>query len=193
MHLEVIGHCERAAGGGELHKAVTVIPGDRKAIRVERGVESPVGHKQIDVSRRVGGRSGTRHPHGPLASVGGEIENADLLQAGFAITHDPSVIRRLIAVRRPSHVNRAVEQQQGSTFSVGSRVERQTAGQVGEGSLDGAGAAILFRTRGEVESMQPLIIIPVRILRHGHQENRAVWTHIEIDDRGRGDANLRRQ
>ncbi len=41
--------------------------------------------------------------------------------------------------------------------------------------------------------MQPLIIIPVRILRHGHQENRPVWTHIEIDDRGRGDANLRRQ
>ena len=190
-HGEIVADRERAAG--EFQEAVAVIRLARKATGVERGLKGAVGREQIHVPGGIGRRTAAGHPDGRpgAAAVRGGIEGGRLRQSGLAEGDDPARIRRRIAVRSKARIDGAVRQQQRRTLRVLACIEGHRAALHRVGRADRDGAIELFRAGGDIERVQPLVIVGGAVLGHRHEVKRAVRPGTAVDHRRGRDADLR--
>ena len=63
-------------------------------------------------SIRIRCQAAAGHPNSPAGTFRRNGEDASLLQSSGVVTHDPAMPRALVAERRPSDVNHAVQEKQ---------------------------------------------------------------------------------
>src|ERR1700751_5382745 len=98
-------------------------------------------------------------------------------------------------MRRPARVNDAVVKKQACTLLIllrfkNHRAVRAVLADTGIGCLNVNGPPKLFGARSDIESMQPLKIIAVRVLAHRHNVYGAVRSGMNINYGRGGHANL---
>src|SRR5262249_3427510 len=121
------------------------------------------------------------------------IENRELvLHIGSAISYNPAVIRTVVSMRCPAHVNYAVEQSQARPLVFNKDIKRNISTRrpvsgSRRASADLDWSAELLITGHEIDRMQALVENRSRALR--------LTYHVEgvgaaVDDRGACDSNL---
>lgn len=93
-------------------------------------------------------------------------------QRNRVVAHDPASVGTNVAVRRPGQINYAAgNKKSGAFFALGGIEDDVTAGTVIAGSAEFGRnldrALIALSAGGGVESVQALMIVAGRILRHG--------------------------
>ena len=161
---------------------------------VQRRLEGAVGRQQVDVPGGIGRRAAAGHPDrgSGATAVGSGVEGGRLRQGGLAEGDDPARVRRRIAVGGKARIQGAVRQQQRRALRVLARIEAHGAAlrRVARGDRDRT--AEQLRAGGDIECVQPLVIVRRAILGHRDDVERAVRAGIAVDDGRRRDADLRR-
>lgn len=116
--------------------------------------------------------------------------------SGSAIVADnPSGIRIDIAMRSPARVDNSVQQKKTRAVFILLGIEDNlpvaaVRVRARVGGLNGSRSAELLRAAGQIERVQPLIIIAATILTHSDKVNAAVRTGAQVYQRRSGDADL---
>src|SRR5262249_7678093 len=136
-------------------------------------VEGAVSGGEVKVTGRIYSRCGTRHPDSALARAGvwSGIENRELvLHIGSAISYNPAVIRTVVSMRCPAHVNYAFEQSQARPLVFNKDIKRNISTRrpvsgSRRASADLDWSAELLITGHEIDRMQALVENRSRALR----------------------------
>src|SRR5579864_9809992 len=77
----------------------------------------------------IRGRRAASHPDPSELKIGGHVEHSGLCKIGLVVPHDPAVVGKIILVRGPGDIDGPVDQGEGWTLVLLSRVEsrRQTS------------------------------------------------------------------
>ena len=116
--------------GHDLHKRLVVVAVRRKAARVEcRSTAATVARLEIKgTAIRLEGQSTAPLPDARKAVVRRRVQHAAQHEAGGVQVGDvplghPTVIRSVVSVRSPLHIQRVVDEAQGSALMLAQRVE----------------------------------------------------------------------
>src|SRR5580700_9014569 len=130
VHLEVVGDSE-SASSGEAEKRIAVVTVRGETGGIQGGVEDSVAIEQVDVAAAVSGHAAAGAPDCAAAAVGSQVDDGGLGQSAGVVAHDPSGVRKVVAVRGPGEINGVIDQQQTGAFFVLRGVESdETVGTV---------------------------------------------------------------
>src|SRR5664280_2825100 len=172
----------------QLHDAVAQV----RTGFLTKGVEGAIGNREIEIAVGIRGNSAAAHPNASLVAVGSGNPTSGLLQRRRVVRNDPAVISAKIAVGCKRNIQPAFVEQQCGPLQVEAGVEsKDTVGAFSRGAgirrLDSPRPAEFFRTRSQIQSVEP--VIKGAVLLGGRYYIDGVAGH--VDDRSAGDSYLR--